>query len=232
MIGVALASGTAHAQFIPHVALGFVPATDRNAARCGRARTRTRCDTGFTIVGARGRAMAARTAVLILLGAFSLAACASSVAPGVIDAAAADTAQRETGSDAADAVAVPDAATLRPTVRCGAIECPPTEFCVIREVMSVRQPPVCVARGTPTDLATDRVAVYCDEHADCAPGELCKEFLGELARIACGPANTPCFRGERRLCNSVADCPTCDQVLNPPQACNALGVYPASVCVY
>ena len=171
----------------------------------------------------------------LLLAALSVESCASSVAPAGFDTAvvdAVDTARPESGRDSERDIFVPDMGVPGATVHCGAIECSPTQFCLLREVMSVRQPPVCVPGTTVINLVTDRVAVYCDEHADCGPGELCKQFLGELARIACGPASTPCFRGERRLCSSIADCPTCDRVLNPPQACNAFGLYPVNVCLY
>lgn len=117
-------------------------------------------------------------------------------------------------------------------VRCGALRCAPDQLCVFRRDGS---PPGnrCVPRDSPPSPAdSNNLLAYCDGPEDCPPGETCKDITSNFPSLRCRPTTTPCFRGERRLCETVADCPSCDRPLTPAQACNPLRYYPVSVCLY
>lgn len=78
---------------------------------------------------------------------------------------------------------------------------------------------------------SNNLLAYCDGHEDCAPEELCKDITSNFPKLECRPAATACFMGERRLCQTVADCPECAPQ-RPQQACNPLGTFPVSTCLF
>lgn len=117
-------------------------------------------------------------------------------------------------------------------VRCGAMRCAPEQLCVFRRDGS-SPGHRCVPRGSPpTPVDSNNLLAYCDGPEDCPAGESCKDITSNFPSLQCRPTSTPCFRGERRLCQTVSDCPTCDRPLNPAQACNPLRYYPVSLCLF
>lgn len=117
-------------------------------------------------------------------------------------------------------------------VRCGALRCAPSQLCVFRRD---RSPPGdrCVPRDAPpTPPDSQNLLAFCDGPEDCPLGETCKDITSNFPSLRCRPTTTPCFQGERRLCESVVDCPTCDRPLRPTQSCNPLGSYPVSICLF